>query len=445
MNKGKRMKSYQWPCQNNFNQREISIGLSMALRTLSILILLLCSSAVFSVSALAKDQQEFAYEDDERTLSDAELAQTLAPIALYPDTLLTHILIAATYPLEVIDAERWLTKNTALTSSQRQKRVDKKPWDESIKALLSFPRVIGKLSEDLNWMRALGDAFLANESRVLGSIQSLRQQAERAGNLAKMDNMEVIKEQQVIIIEPAQTSIIYVPYYDTRVVYGRWHWVHYPPIYWQSPYQYASTPSHFYWGHGVHISRRFSFSAFHWHNHHVVVNHYNRATRREYYSRKKVVNSHHAKRWNHQPKHRRGVAYSSGRVKQKYYGVNAQAVHNKSAYKNKSLPSHRQYKAVKNTSVSNSDAKEKYYSVKPSSAKHSTQYSVKHKTTKEKQRITPIQRRTSQPKDHQYVRSQQSMRQSTKQFARHRGEANKQHGSKPYRNKQYRDKQYASR
>jgi len=270
-------------------------------------------STCISSTALSASQ-----EDGEVLFSEAELAQTLAPIALYPDTLLTHILIAATYPIEVIQAERWLKKQPTSTDEQRDNKAQNKGWDASIQALLSFPQVMAKLSEDLTWMQKIGDAFLQNEARVLASIQTLRQQAEQAGSLAAMDNVEIIKEQKIIIIEPAQPEIIYVPYYDTRLVYGQWYWANYPPVYWHSPHHYPAHYGHFYWGHGVHISSHFYFSAFHWHNRYVIVNH---SARHGYHPRNKVVISHQAKRWNHQPKHRRGVSYNNGRLKQKYYGA----------------------------------------------------------------------------------------------------------------------------
>ena len=273
-------------------------------------------SIFFTTTALSTSLNE---EEQEVVLSQAELAQSLAPIALYPDTLLTHILIASTYPIEVIEAERWLKKHSTLTIAQVQTKAEHKAWDPSIQALLAFPQVMAKLSGDLTWMQKLGDAFLQDESRVLGSIQTLRQQAEQAGSLATMDNVEVIKEQNIIIIESAQPEIIYVPYYDTRLVYGRWYWTHYPPVYWHSPAYYTANHGDFYWGNGVHISSHFYFSTFHWHNRHVVVSPYNYANRHGYHSRKRIVTSHHAKRWNHQPRHRRGVAYSNGRLKQKYY------------------------------------------------------------------------------------------------------------------------------
>lgn len=310
------------------NKGELMYFHSVVVKHLVMIGIVVLSTVFFVTPAFSASFEE--QTEQELVLSEAELAQTLAPIALYPDTLLTHILIASTYPIEVIEAERWLNKNSKLTAEQVMKKAEKKDWDASIKALLAFPRVITKLSEDLTWMQALGDAFLQDEARVLASIQTLRQQADQAGNLANMDNVNVIKERKVIIIEPAQPEIIYVPYYDTRVVYGRWHWTHYPPVYWHNPNYYAAHYGHFYWGHGVHISSHFYFSAFHWHNRHVIVNHYNRPG---YHPRKKIVSSHSAKRWNHQPKHRRGVAYSNGRLKHKYYGYRP-SVRSTNTYKN---------------------------------------------------------------------------------------------------------------
>jgi len=329
---GKLMNTHQRPWQSAIKHQALkqSSLRNSAITFLLMFSVLLLSSMTFSTAALAQAQQE----EHEFQLSEAELAQTLAPIALYPDTLLTHILIASTYPIEVIEAERWLTKNSTLTTEQLQKKAQSKGWDASVNALLPFPRVMSQLSEDLNWMQKLGNAFLQDEARVLDSIQTLRRQAEQAGSLASMDNVQVIKEQQTIIIEPAQPTIIYVPYYDSRVVYGHWNWSHYPPVYWHNPHHYASYNGHFYWGHGVHISTQFFFSAFHWHNRHIVISHHNRYG---YHPRKKIVVSHNAKRWHHQTKHRRGVAYSSGSVKKKYHSVRPVVHSSHSTKKNKSI------------------------------------------------------------------------------------------------------------
>ncbi len=256
--------------------------------------------------------------------TQGELAQMLAPIALYPDTLLTHILIAATYPLEVVEADRFIKKYQGLTEQELQNKAEDKDWDPSVKALLAFPRILTNLSQDLNWMQKLGDAFLQDETKVLASIQTLRAQADQSGNLAQMDNVEIVREKQTIIIEPAQPEVVYVPYYDTRVVYGNWYWAHYPPVYWHRPVSFHYYHGPFYWHSGVHIAFDFFFSAFHWHNHHVVRHHHKK---RYYHSNRRIATSHHAKRWHHNPKHRRGIAYRSDKVKHRYASHRPSKIH----------------------------------------------------------------------------------------------------------------------
>jgi len=267
--------------------------------------------------------------------SQAELAQILAPIALYPDTLLTHILIASTYPLEIIAADRWLVKNSELSEQETIEKSDSLDWDASVKALLGFPRVLKNLSNDLIWMQKVGDAFLQDEAKVLASIQDLRQKADEAGNLTQMDNVDIVREQKTIIIEPAQPEVIYVPYYDTRVVYGNWHWSHHQPVYWHRPTYFSYHHGPFYWHSGVHIGFDFFFSAFHWSNHHVVVHHNNRrsyySTERKYHSNRRISTSSQAKRWSHNPHHRKGVAYRSKRISHKYHSDRPSVSYNKYA------------------------------------------------------------------------------------------------------------------
>lgn len=264
------------------------------------------SVLMFPVSVNAETQRDH----HENRLSEAELAQTLAPIALYPDSLLTHILISSTYPIEVIEADRWLAKHSDLTTQQIQYKVEGKSWDASVKALIAFPRVISKLSDELVWTQALGDAFLEDEKRVLDSIQTLRRRAEQAGSLDKMAHVQVSYELREIIIEAQDPAVIYVPYYDTRVVYGRWHWAYYPPVFWHKPAFVARHHKRFSWGYGVRISSHFFFSAFHWQNRHVMINKHHR---KGYFPRKKIVSSHHAKRWSHRYKHepKRRLKYQS--------------------------------------------------------------------------------------------------------------------------------------
>lgn len=256
------------------------------------------------------------------SLSQAELEQMLAPIALYPDSLLSHILIASTYPLELVQAQRWLEDHPKLSTEQVMSRTDDKRWDPSVKALMAFPNVLQKMSEDLDWTQRLGEAFLADEAQVMDGIQSLRQQADKANSLANMDNMAVTRANNQIIIEPVRREVVYVPYYDPRVVYGTWRWgVAYPPVYWQfggyigNPYR----PSHsyFYWSPGIHISFNYFFSSFHWHRHRVVVIDHHHS--HHYRPRERYSVSHGAQPWKHKPEHRRGVVYHHPVVKERYY------------------------------------------------------------------------------------------------------------------------------
>jgi hypothetical protein len=262
-------------------------------------------------------------EQEAETFSDAELAQMLAPIALYPDSLLTHILIASTYPIEVIEAHRWLKKNDGLNKKKREKLLDDLDWDASVKALIPFERVLSRLSEDLSWTQSLGDAFLQDESRLLSSIQALRKKAKLAGSLSKMDNMDIDDEDNNISIISREKEVVYVPYYDSRIVYGAWFWPAYPPVYWHPRSSVFVSLSHpFHWHTGVHITFNYFFSAFHWHNRHVVI-HNPRSRHYRYYHqrpRRLVANGGYAKRWSHKPAHRKGVAYRTKRTSEKYYG-----------------------------------------------------------------------------------------------------------------------------
>ncbi|MDP5041446.1 MAG: DUF3300 domain-containing protein, partial [Paraglaciecola sp.] len=164
-------------------------------------------------------------------LNQAELDQLLAPIALYPDTLLSHILVAATYPLEVIQAARWRAANEEFDEDQALNAVEDKDWDPSVKALIPFNELLQKFSDDLDWLQSLGDAFLNNEGQVLSTVQNLRQKAYAQGNLNNNDYLEVNQENDQITIQPVNREVIYVPYYDTRVVYGPWWWDTYQPYY----------------------------------------------------------------------------------------------------------------------------------------------------------------------------------------------------------------------
>ena len=334
---------------NTINQKAINEKSRTRNFSSSILSSAMMISALVLSTGVISSATVFANENNQQSQSEvvqfsqAQLEQLLAPIALYPDTLLTHILIAATYPIEVIDADRFIKENES--EQEILAKAADKDWDPSVKALIAFPRIVENLSNDLAWMRKLGDAFLQDEANVLASIQTLRHQADEAGNLSQMDNVDIVREKQTIIIEPAEPEVIYVPYYDTRVVYGNWRWSHYPPVYWHRPTHYAYYHGPFYWQPSVHIGFDFFFSAFHWSNHHVVRHHHKK---RYYHSNRRIATSHHAKRWSHDPQHRRGVAYRSKKVKHRYSSNRPSVEHDRVIrHKQSKVGVHTSYKNVK--------------------------------------------------------------------------------------------------
>lgn len=277
---------------------------------------------LFTVTAASLNPGSAQARDGLRGFSVAELDQMLAPVALYPDTVLSHVLIAATYPIEVVQAARWTRQNPGLLGEQAVNAVIGQEWDPSVMALVAFPEVLARMDSDLDWTQRLGDAFLIQEADVLDSIQRLRAQAYSAGHLRSTEQVQVIREREVIYIEPPRREVVFVPVYDTRVVFGSWAWVHHPPIFWHAPPRHRSRVV-VYWGPAFHVPSAFFFSSFHWSQRHVVVVHHHHHYFRPHHPRSRTVVHHHhhhyrgrdlarhdgAQRWNHDPGHRRGVAY----------------------------------------------------------------------------------------------------------------------------------------
>lgn len=268
-----------------------------------------------------------------------EIEQLLAPIALYPDTLLSHILIATTYPLELIEAYRFKEKFDYLNTNELMDEAESQDWDPSVKALLPFEHILKTLHDDLTWTQRVGSAFLSNEKQVLASIQSLRHQAKMAGNLGAMENVRVQYEQEKIIIEPIQKEVIYVPYYDTQIVYGYWPWRYYPPVRWSHHEHLYSRHRLYHWTPAIAISTAFYFSGFHWSNHYIAVDydyraHYRGHRHSHYYSNRKhhnIIKSSYAKHWRHNPHHRKNVSYKVHGNKTRHFEGYSKAVshHNK--------------------------------------------------------------------------------------------------------------------
>jgi hypothetical protein len=191
-----------------------------------------------------------------------ELEQIVAPIALYPDPLVAQVLMASTYPIEVVQAARFVKANPKLTEAALNEELKKYDWDDSVKSLVSFPQILALMDEKLDWMQKLGDAFLDQKKETMDAIQRLRARAQAEGNLTTNEQQKVIVEpveippgqpapqvppgqpapqqQTVIKIEPANPQVVYVPSYNPTVVYGAWPYPAYPPYY---PY-----PPGYAWG-----------------------------------------------------------------------------------------------------------------------------------------------------------------------------------------------------
>ena len=176
-------------------------------------------------------------------LSQDQLDALVAPIALYPDPLLSQTLVASTYPLEVIQLRQWLDKNKGLKDQALVDAVKKQDWDPSIQALAALPDVVKRLSEDITWTTDLGNAFLAQQSDVMDAVQRMRKKAEGTGNLKSNEQQKVetkvVENKQVIVIEQAQPEVVYVPSYNPTVVYGAAPYP-YPPLYYPPPGYYAA-------------------------------------------------------------------------------------------------------------------------------------------------------------------------------------------------------------
>lgn len=243
--------------------------------------------------------------------SDAELDQMLAPIALYPDVLLTQTLIASTYPSEAIEAGNWLKANPDLRGKEAVEAASQTNWDDSIKSLAAFPEILVPMADYPDWTAGLGNAFLSQQQQLMNRVQFLRQKAKEQGNLKTNEQVKVQTTgqaaNQTIVIEPATTQIVYVPYYNPTVVYGTWWWPAYTPVYW-NPWPYAGYStgysSGFMWsGVGLWLSYTPYRPVYDWHYHRVYI--VDRHYRRPGSHRKPMP----GREWKHRPEHRHDVSY----------------------------------------------------------------------------------------------------------------------------------------
>jgi hypothetical protein len=244
--------------------------------------------------------------------------------------LLTQILMAATYPLEVVQAARWAEEQNKkkLKPEQIQAEAEKQPWDPSVKSLTAFPQVLDMMNNKLDWTQKLGDAVLAQQPDVLASVQRLRREADAAGNLKSSEQIKVVKESQTIYIEPASPQVIYVPQYNPTVIYGAWPYPAYPPVYYPPP------PAYYYPGYnpyatafafGVGIAITAAVWNNNWNNHcdynggNINIDNSNNINVGGG-GRGDGGRPSGGGKWEHNPQHRGGVAYRDQGSRQKYGG-----------------------------------------------------------------------------------------------------------------------------
>jgi hypothetical protein len=271
-----------------------------------------------------------ATPDESSDLFDqGQLEQLVAPIALYPDALLAQILMASTYPLEIVEADRWKRERPDLKGDALEEALLEKDWDPSVESLTTLPDVLKQMSENLDWTQDLGDAFLAQKNELMDAVQRMRDKAYEAGNLESTEQQKVTQqEDKIIIIESSSPEVIYVPTYSPSVVYGP-YWS-YP--YWYYPHYYYPYPPGtglLAFGAGVIVGGAIWGGArWGWGNNDINIdidrhNEFNRNTDRNFDRDRATVNQGNRGQggrssWQHDASHRKGVNYGSSNVAKNY-------------------------------------------------------------------------------------------------------------------------------
>ena len=259
-------------------------------------------------------------------LSAEQIDQMMAPVALYSDPLLAQVLMAATYPLEVVQGDRWAKSHRNLKGDALTTALAKESWDDSVKSLVQVPAVLAMMADKLDWTQKVGDTMLAQQADVMDSIQRLRSRA-KANDKLQSSSQQTVKVQtenqkDYIVIEPTSPTEIYVPYYQPAVVYGEWPYPAYPPLYFAPPPGYVTASAlaagvafgagvaagYAVWGHCNWAGHNINVVS----NRSVNINNFNR-------------NTANFAKWEYDPDHRHGVRYNNDAVRQKYARTDAQA------------------------------------------------------------------------------------------------------------------------
>jgi len=264
-----------------------------------------------------------------------QLDSLVAPIALYPDPLLSQVLVSTTYPLEIIQLQQWLQRNGGLKGDDLANAVEKQDWDPSIQAMAVFPDLVKRLADDIKWTTDLGNAFLAQQDDVMDAVQRMRKKAMDAGNLKSSEQQKVetktVETKTVVVIQPASTQVVYVPVYSPVIVYGPPIYP-YPPIYYPPPSYYAAgvfiafgvgiAYGSYYrggWGYGPRWG--YGHTTININVNNRYVSHYNKTNINVNRNTNINVNRNGNNNWQHNPQHRGGTPYPNRQVANTYGGT----------------------------------------------------------------------------------------------------------------------------
>jgi hypothetical protein len=275
-------------------------------RVLAMLCAALCVSGEFRLRAQPDWSGQSA---PEKLLSGQQLESLVAPVALFPDPLLGQFLAACTYPLQAVEADRWLLANQKLKGEKLVQAAAQQDWEPSIQALVVFPDQLRRISDNLKWATALGNAFLAQQEDVMNAVQALRRRAQQAGKLHSNAQQKIdVQNGNIIVIQPADRQVMYVPNYDPAIVYGALAYP-YPAM----AYPAAAGPISF--GTGAAVGAVFGFPGWgwgcDWRRGSVTVDN-------NFLSRYGYRGATGTGAWAHNPHDREGVPYSSARVADRY-------------------------------------------------------------------------------------------------------------------------------
>jgi len=278
-----------------------------------------------------------AAQETGTTLKQEEIEQLVAPVALYPDPLLSQIFMASTYPLEVVQANRWEKQNQNLKGDALAQALEEQDWDPSVRSLVNFPDVLSKMSDKLDWTQRMGDAFLSQQKDVMDAVQRLRAKAQATGNLNTTEQQKVIVEEQIIQIEPASPQIMYIPTYDPTVIYGTWPYPAYLPYPWYPPGYVFRSLFAFGVGIGLGVAWGYAWGSCNWRRGDVNINvnqnvNFNRNINRAEFSQK--IGQGGQGQWKHDVSHRKGVSYRDDATAQKFgQGSSNQVIQAREAYR----------------------------------------------------------------------------------------------------------------